>query len=174
MCASRLDCHTTTGSFQRAFSFSLRCCATLRSSGSDPASGGTCKIRTCDLYPFRLSDGFHPVPGSACPRLSGVSAPWPLEQNTLLFGWSQFSSMACRPVSSRTSRLTYQAGCRMEGATLSRGICTPASAGVEEEIEEANGSAGAYAPTLPLSHNSYFVRTICCENKKFFHNIMKG
>lgn len=62
----------------------------------------------------------------------------------------------------------------MEGGTLSRGICTPASAGVEEEIEEANGIAVAYAPTLPLSHNSYFVRTICCENKKFFHNIMKG
>lgn len=75
-----LNCHTTTCSFQRAFSFSLRCCATLRSSGSDPASGGTCKIRTCDLYPFRLSDGFHPVPGSACPRLSEVSAPWPLER----------------------------------------------------------------------------------------------
>jgi hypothetical protein len=54
------------------------------------------------------------------------------------------------------------------------GVCTPASAWVEEEIEEANGGAGAYAPTLPLSHNSYFVRTICCEDKKFFHNIMKG
>ena len=80
MCASRLDCHTTSGSFQRALSFSLRCCATLRSSGSDPASGETCKIRTCDLYPFRLSDGFRPVPDSACPRLSGVSAPWPLER----------------------------------------------------------------------------------------------
>lgn len=63
---------------------------------------------------------------------------------------------------------------RMCGLTRSCGVCTPASAGVEEEIEEANGSAGAYAPTLPLSHNSYFVRTICCENKKFFHNIMKG
>ena len=69
----------------------------------------------------------------------------------------------------------------MEGATIrpgglmrSCGVCTPASAGVEEEIEEANGSAGVYAPTLPLSHSSYFVRTICCEFKKFFHNIMKG
>lgn len=80
MCASRLDCHTTSGSFQRALSFSLRCCATLRSSESDSASGETCKIRTCDLYPFRLSDGFRPVPGSACPRLSRVSAPWPLER----------------------------------------------------------------------------------------------
>ena len=29
----------------------------------------------------------------------------------------------------------------------------PASAGVEDEIEEANGSAGAYAPTLPLSQS---------------------
>lgn len=35
----------------------------------------------------------------------------------------------------------------------------PASAGVEEEIEEANGSAGAYAPTLPLWH-TYFCSLI--------------
>ena len=41
---------------------------------------------------------------------------------------------------------------RMEGATLLCGVCTPASAGVWEEKEEANGGAGAYAPTLPLSH----------------------
>jgi len=33
------------GSFQRALSFSLRTCATLRSSGSYPASGGT--SRSC-------------------------------------------------------------------------------------------------------------------------------
>ena len=48
---------------------------------------------------------------------------------------------------------------RMCGLMRSCGLCTPASAGVEEEIEEANGSAGAYAPTLPLSH-TYFCSLI--------------
>lgn len=48
------------------------------------------------------------------------------------------------------------------------GVCTPASAGVEEEIEEANGSAGAYAPTLPLSHRWHFNFHRYVNTTKFF------
>ena len=66
----------------------------------------------------------------------------------------------------------------MEGATLSGpksglvvrpcGVCTPASAGVEEEIEEANGSAGIHAPTLPLSHRWHFNFHRYVNTTKFF------
>ena len=63
ICAFPLNCHAlsftamcersfllwdTTGSFQLALSFSLRTCATLRSSGSYPASGGT--SRPCPAF----------------------------------------------------------------------------------------------------------------------------
>ena len=48
---------------------------------------------------------------------------------------------------------------RILGLVLPCGVCTPASAGVEDEIEEANGSAGAYAPTLPLSQS--FLLLLC-------------
>lgn len=69
ICAlSRLNCHAlsftamcersfllwdTTGSFQLALSFSLRTCATLRSSGSYPASGGT--SRPCPAFALMAS-----------------------------------------------------------------------------------------------------------------------
>ena len=36
----------------------------LKSFGRYPTSGGPCRTRTCDLYPFRLSDGIRPVPWS--------------------------------------------------------------------------------------------------------------
>lgn len=52
---------------------------------------------------------------------------------------------------------------RMCGLTRSCGIYTPASAGVEEEIEEANGSAGAYAPTIIKSYFLTFVFYILCS-----------
>lgn len=42
------------------------------------------------------------------------------------------------------------------------GVCTPASAGVEEEIEEANGIAVAYAPTIIKSYFLTFALYILC------------
>lgn len=93
MCASRLIVTRRISapiaelwrSFQRALSFSLRTCATLRSSGSYPASGGT--SRPCPALALRatrpslaVTSPFWGCLCSACPRLSGVSAPWPLEQ----------------------------------------------------------------------------------------------
>ena len=198
MCASRLDCHTTSGSFQRALSFSLRCCATLRSSGSDPASGRDglesnqprrfwrpprhpWNIRPCiggfHLYTLRraqpLSKCRHTGAGHSCHRfrLHDRRAPLPIPQGNGCFNpWgkrlSAVSSLAigahcllparglmCLPHGGRDPPA------RMCGLMRSCGVCTPASAGVEEEIEEANGSAGAYAPTLPLSH-TYFCSLI--------------
>ena len=94
MCASRLIVTRRISapiaefwrSFQRALSFSLRTCATLRSSGSDPASGGT--SRPCPALALRatcpslaVTSPFLGCLCSACPRLSGVSAPWPLERS---------------------------------------------------------------------------------------------
>ena len=96
MCASRLIVTRRISapiaelwrSFQRALSFSLRNCATLRSSGSDPASGGT--SRPCPALALRaacpslaVTSPFLGCLCSACPRLSGVSAPWPLERSAL-------------------------------------------------------------------------------------------
>ena len=49
----------------------------------------------------------------------------------------------------------------------------PASAGVEEEIEEANGSAGAYAPTLPLSHNRRLCLPLLWEIFSYFFEMIK-
>lgn len=56
---------------------------------------------------------------------------------------------------------------RMCGLMRSCGVCTPASAGVEEEIEEANGSAGAYAPTIIKSYFFDFC-TLHLVFEKFF------
>ena len=88
MCGRSFLRWDTTGSFQRALSFSLRNCATLRSSGSDPASGGT--SRPCPALALRatcpslaVTSPFLGCLCSACPRLSGVSAPWPLERSAL-------------------------------------------------------------------------------------------
>lgn len=68
MCAFPLNCHAlsftamcersfllwdTTGSFQQALLFSLRTCATLRSSGLYPASGGT--SRPCPAFALMAS-----------------------------------------------------------------------------------------------------------------------
>ena len=115
MCGRSFLRWDTTGSFQRALSFSLRTCATLRSSGSDPASGGTCKIRTCDLYPFRLSNGFRPAPGSACPRLfRGVSS--------VAFGAVYFAGAASKGIPAhypQVTRLSPDCGEASQGSGLS-------------------------------------------------------
>nr|DAM27646.1 MAG TPA: hypothetical protein [Caudoviricetes sp.] len=62
-------------SFQQALSFSLRACATLRSSGRDPASGGHQQARTAataytalliPLWPYiRRIPSLHAPPGAA-------------------------------------------------------------------------------------------------------------
>lgn len=62
---------------------------------------------------------------------------------------------------------------RMCGLMRSCGVCTPASAGVEEEIEEANGSAGVYAPTLPLSHNRRLCLPLLWEIFSYFFEMIK-
>lgn len=201
-----LDCHTRTnaGSFQRALSFSLRCCATLRSSGSDPASGRDglesnqprrfwrpprhpWNIRPCiggfRLYTLRraqpLSKCRHTGAGHSCRRfrLHDRRASCPFSgavRCCRLTGIVSFHSQL-RGLWNALSNARKGRCCRMEGATLrpgglmrSCGVCTPASAGVEEEIEEANGSAGAYAPTLPLSHRWHFNFHRYVNTTKFF------
>ena len=56
---------------------------------------------------------------------------------------------------------------RILGLVLPCGVCTPASAGVEEEIEEANGIAVAYAPTIIKSYFFDFC-TLHLVFEKFF------
>lgn len=62
---------------------------------------------------------------------------------------------------------------RILGLVLPCGVCTPASAGVEEEIEEANGIAVAYAPTLPLSHNRRLCLPLLWEIFSYFFEMIK-
>ena len=56
---------------------------------------------------------------------------------------------------------------RILGLVLPCGVCTPASAGVEEEIEEANGIAVAYAPTIIKSY-FFDLCTLHLVFEKFF------
>ena len=93
------------GSFQRALSFSLRCCATLRSSGSDPASGGT--LRSCPALALR----------AMCPSLA-VTSPF---RGAYVPHAPVFPECQLRGLWSALFNVREGPCCRMEGATLRPG-----------------------------------------------------
>lgn len=166
------------GSFQRALSFSLRNCATLRSSGSDPASGGT--LRSCPALalramcpslavtsPFRGAYVPHaPVfPGCQLRGLWSGKCTLRMENyHPQALDWTRTSDALTTRFSGPLSQLSYK-GIYPDGSRRS----TAAWQGREMEWERR-----AYTPTLPFSHRFCFVCTRSGARSKFFCDRLKG
>lgn len=136
------------GSFQRALSFSLRNCATLRSSGRDPASGGHQQNRTAAAAYTALLIPLWPhapvFPGCQLRGLwSGKCTPRMENYHPQALDWTRTSDALTTRFSGPLSPLSYKS-IYPDGSRRS----TAAGQGREMEWERR-----AYTPTLPFSHN---------------------
>lgn len=139
------------GSFQRALSFSLRNCATLRSSGRDPASGGHQQNRTAAAAYTALLIPLWPhapvFPGCQLRGLwSGKYTLWMENYHPQALDWTRTSDALTTRFSGPLSQLSYK-GIYPDGSRRS----TAAGQGREMEWERR-----AYTPTLPLLHTLHF------------------
>lgn len=139
------------GSFQRALSFSLRNCATLRSSWRDPASGGHQQNRTAAAAYTALLIPLWPhapvFPGCQLRGLwSGKYTLWMENYHPQALDWTRTSDALTTRFSGPLSPLSYKS-IYPDGSRRS----TAAGQGREMEWERR-----AYTPTLPLLHTLHF------------------